>query len=449
MKRDSKQYAVDRKGMEMEKGRIGEGVKNLSPIHRFSDSPFRFVILSLVVFLFASSTYAAKTSYAKTPPKNALVKVTNIRYWSNPNYTRVVIDVSREAIFTHRLLKEDPAIKKPRRLYIDIGKANLSPSLKQPIPINDGLLRMARAGQYDKNTVRVVLDIESIEDYKVFPLSEPFRIVVDVMGKGKVRSLPPQAWSGGQEPSDSGGRSKPTPDKPSLAQQLGLKIKRIVIDAGHGGKDSGAVGKKGLKEKDVVLKIAKGLKETLSKETGAEIFMTRDADTFIPLEERTAIANTKEADLFLSIHANASLNRRASGVETYYLDLTNDEVAIRLAARENAVSSKKMSDLQYILNDLIKTSKTNESSRLAEVVQESLVSNLKVKYSDIRGNGVKGAPFYVLVGTHMPSILVEVSFISNSKEEDRLSDDGYIREIIAGISSGVKEYVKMMEVALE
>ncbi|OGP26743.1 MAG: hypothetical protein A2067_06155 [Deltaproteobacteria bacterium GWB2_42_7] len=230
---------------------------------------------------------------------------------------------------------------------------------------------------------------------------------------------------------------------------MGLKIKRIVIDAGHGGKDSGAVGKKGLKEKDVVLKIAKGLKETLSKETGAEIFMTRDADTFIPLEERTAIANTKEADLFLSIHANASLNRRASGVETYYLDLTNDEVAIRLAARENAVSSKKMSDLQYILNDLIKTSKTNESSRLAEVVQESLVSNLKVKYSDIRGNGVKGAPFYVLVGTHMPSILVEVSFISNSKEEDRLSDDGYIREIIAGISSGVKEYVKMMEVALE
>ena len=177
--------------------------------------------------------------------------------------------------------------------------------------------------------------------------------------------------------------------------------------------------------------------------------MTRDADTFIPLEERTAIANTKEADLFLSIHANASLNRRASGVETYYLDLTNDEVAIRLAARENAVSSKKMSDLQYILNDLIKTSKTNESSRLAEVVQEALVSNLKVKYSDIRGNGVKGAPFYVLVGTHMPSILVEVSFISNSKEEDRLSDDGYIREIIAGISSGVKEYVKMMEVALE
>ena len=177
--------------------------------------------------------------------------------------------------------------------------------------------------------------------------------------------------------------------------------------------------------------------------------MTRDDDTFIPLEERTAIANTKEADLFISIHANASFNRRASGVETYFLNLTNDAVAIRLAARENAVSSKKMSDLQYILNDLIKTSKTNESSRLAAVVQESLVSNMRVKYNDVKGNGVKGAPFYVLVGTHMPSILVEVSFISNSKEEARLRDDAYIHEVVQGIKNGVMRYVKEMEVGVE
>src|SRR3990167_11272953 len=170
-------------------------------------------------------------------------------------------------------------------------------------------------------------------------MAEPFRVGVDGMGKRGVRSLPPNVSIGGQE---SEVRRKPTPDKPSLAQQLGLKIKRIVIDAGHGGKDSGAVGKKGLKEKDVVLKIAKGLKETLSKETGAEIFMTRDDDTFIPLEERTAIANTKEADIFISVHANASFNRKASGVETYFLNLTNDETAINLAARENAVSTKKM-----------------------------------------------------------------------------------------------------------
>src|SRR3990167_5960812 len=366
--------------MEMEKGRIGEGVKNLSPIHRFSDSPFRFVILPLVVFLFASSTYAAKTSHAKTASKSNSVKVTDIRYWSNPAYTRVVINLSSDAVFKHRLLKE-------------------------PIPINDGLLKMARAGQYTRDTVRVVLDIESIEDYKIFPMAEPFRIVIDVMGKRGVRSQ------------ESEVRRQPTPDKPTLAQQLGLKIKRIVIDAGHGGKDPGAIGKRGLQEKDVVLKIAKGLKETLVSELGAEVIMIREDDKFIPLEERTAIANTKEADIFISVHANASFNRRASGVETYYLNLTNDEAAIRVAARENAVSTKKMSDLQYILNDLMKTAKTNESSRLAAKVQGSLVSSLKAKYSDVKGNGVKGAPFYVLVGTHMPSILVEVCFISNPKEE--------------------------------
>ena len=435
MRRYSKQYAV---------GSRQEAITNYDL--RFSNLkskiflPFTAYCLLLTFFIHASSTYAAKAGHAKSTSNKAAVKVTDIKHWSNPNYTRVVISLSGDAAFTHRLLKEDPAIKKPRRLYVDIRRTRLSPSLKQPIPINDGLLKMARAGQYAKDVVRVVLDIESIEDYKIFSLAEPFRIVVDVMGKREVRS---------QESSASGGRSQPIPSQPSLAQQLGLKIKRIVIDAGHGGKDSGAVGRNRLKEKDVVLKIAKGLKETLSKETGAEIIMTRDDDTFIPLEERTAIANTKEADIFISVHANASFNRKAGGVETYFLNLTNDAVAIRLAARENAVSSKKMSDLQYILNDLIKTSKTNESSRLAAVVQESLVSNLKTKYNDVKGNGVKGAPFYVLVGTHMPSVLVEVSFISNPKEEARLSDSNYIKEIVAGITNGVNRYVKEMEVASE
>lgn len=394
----------------------------------------------LFIFVFGDESHAAKTSHGKAAPSKAAVKVTEIKHSSNPNYTRIIIYLSGQTVFSHRLLKEDPKIQKPRRLYVDIKNASISSSLKQPIPINDGLLKMARAGQYDKGTVRVVLDIESIEDYKVFYFDEPFRIIVDVIGKKQAGKLPPT------EPAKA---APPEPAKPSLAQQLGLKIKRIVIDAGHGGKDSGAVGKNGLKEKDVVLKIVKGLKETLAKETGAEIVMTRDDDTFIPLEERTAIANTKEADIFISVHANASFNRRASGVETYFLNLTNDAVAIRLAARENAVSSKKMSDLQYILNDLIKTSKTNESSRLASVVQESLVSNLRAKYNDVKGNGVKGAPFYVLVGTHMPSILVEVSFISNSKEEARLSDSAYIKEIVAGITNGVNRYVKEMEVSVE
>ena len=390
-----------------------------------------FALLLTLLYIPQSST--AKTTHVSNASQKTPVRVTDIRYWSNPAYTRVVINLSSDAVFKHRLLKEDPGLKKPRRLYVDISRAAISPSLKQPIPINDGLLRMARAGQYTRDTVRVVLDIESIEDYKIFAMAEPFRIVIDVMGKRGVRSQ------------ESEVRRQPTPDKPTLAQQLGLKIKRIVIDAGHGGKDPGAIGKGGLQEKDVVLKIAKGLKETLVSELGAEVIMIREDDRFIPLEERTAIANTKEADIFISVHANASFNRRASGVETYYLNLTNDEAAIRVAARENAVSTKKMSDLQYILNDLMKTAKTNESSRLAAKVQGSLVSSLKAKYSDVKGNGVKGAPFYVLVGTHMPSILVEVSFISNPKEEARLADKEYIKEVVNGITIGIKGYAKEME----
>ena len=397
-----------------------------------------FALLLTLLYIPQSST--AKTSHVSNVSQKTPVRVTDIRYWSNPAYTRVVINLSSDAVFKHRLLKEDPGLKKPRRLYVDISRAAISPSLKQPIPINDGLLRMARAGQYTRNTVRVVLDIESIEDYKIFAMAEPFRIVIDVMGKRGVRSHPPKAEEV---------RSQPTPDKPTLAHQLGLKIKRIVIDAGHGGKDPGAIGKGGLQEKDVVLKIAKGLKETLVSELGAEVIMIREDDKFIPLEERTAIANTKEADIFISVHANASFNRRASGVETYYLNLTNDEAAIRVAARENAVSTKKMSDLQYILNDLMKTAKTNESSRLAAKVQGSLVASLKAKYNDVKGNGVKGAPFYVLVGTHMPSILVEVSFISNPKEEARLTDKEYIKEVVNGITIGIKGYAKEMEVASE
>lgn len=382
------------------------------------------------LFTCISDSEAATTGHAA---KKAPVRITGIKYWSNPNYTRVVISLSGEAAFSHRLLKEDPNINKPRRFYVDIKNAGLRPSLRQPTVIDDVFVKTVRASEYTKDTVRVVLDIKSIEDHKIFSLPEPFRIVIDIKGRKQ----------GSEE-----AKSKIEPAKPTLAQQLGLKIRRIVIDAGHGGKDPGAIGKGGLKEKDVVLKIANGLRESLAS-LGAEIIMTRSDDTFIPLEERAAIANTKEADIFISVHANSSFNRKASGIETYFLNLTNDARAMRVAARENAISTKKMSDLQYILNDLMKTAKTNESSRLAAAVQGSLVSNLKAKYSDIKGNGVKGAPFYVLVGTHMPSILVEVSFISNPTEEKRLADNGYIKEIVAGITGGVKEYVAIMGVAGE
>ncbi|NIQ39082.1 MAG: AMIN domain-containing protein [Proteobacteria bacterium] len=365
------------------------------------------------------------------PKPKRLIEVTGIRHWSNAEYTRVVIDLEGETAFRDHILKRDPDRGKPPRIYIDIQSAQLGASLNQPIPIQDGLLTMARAAQYAPDVVRVVLDMESLSTYRTFPLTAPFRIIIDVHGNGRT-SRPPE-------------KENRSPQKPSLPQQLGLGIRRVVIDPGHGGKDPGAIGPGGLKEKNVVLKIAKKLERKLKNERGLEPVLTRRGDVFIPLDERTAIANTQKADLFVSIHANATRGRRTRGIETYVLNFATDEEAMELAALENAVSTKKLSDLQYILYDLMRTAKIGESRTLAEHVQESVYRGLKRKYSRIRNLGVKEAPFYVLIGANMPCILVEVSFISNREEEKRLRDDRYLEEIADGISNGIGLYMAEME----
>lgn len=353
--------------------------------------------------------------------KKGFSYVSSIRHWSNPNYTRVVIDLTGKVSYRSHLLKEDPSLGKPPRLYIDLFRARLKDGVEDSIPIKDGLLKRVRTGQHNNETVRVVLDLESLLDYKVFSLDDPFRVVVDIRGTNSKKRRPP-----------------------TIAEQLRLKVKRIVIDPGHGGKDPGAIGRGGLKEKDVVLRIGRILKDKLRRK-GYHVMMTRDKDTFIPLEERTAFANTKEADLFISIHANASPRREASGIETYYLNLTTDEEAIRVAARENATSGKKMSDLQFILYDLMQTSKINESSKLASLVQTSLISTIRRRYSVVHDLGVKQAPFYVLIGANMPSILVEVSFISNPREERRLRDPKYLEALAEGIMKGIERYIEGLE----
>jgi N-acetylmuramoyl-L-alanine amidase len=371
------------------------------------------------------------TTPATTLAKKKTSEVTRIRHWSNPTYTRIVIDVGAESEYYHHLLKKDISINIPhRRLYVDIYGTTLSDGLKKKIPINDGLLKAARAGQFKSDTVRIVLDIESIEDYKIFALSDPFRIVIDVMGKG---------FGGeGGEMSKTGPFEPPMTDSALMASH---KVRKIVIDPGHGGKDPGAIGRSGLREKDVTLRISKLLKKSLRKKTRAKVILTRNRDVYIPLEERTAIANTAEADLFISVHVNASPKRKASGVETYYLDVSNDRRTIQVAARENAASTKATGDLQYILRDLMRTANRNDSSALATHIQDSLVATLRKKYRSVFANGVKGAPFYVLVRTNMPSILVEVSFISNAREEKRLKSEKYLQAIASGITEGVLGFI--------
>ncbi|MEE8430858.1 MAG: N-acetylmuramoyl-L-alanine amidase [Candidatus Desulfatibia sp.] len=363
--------------------------------------------------------------------RHAVVK--GLRFWSNPSYTRIVIDADSETAFTHRLLKKDPSINKPQRLYVELDNSRLVEDLEKTIPINDNLLSDVRAGQYTPDSVRVVVDIKSFKTYKIFPLKNPFRIVIDVWGK---QPQPTRAKAGTVP---KGTKLPPS----ALAKQLALGVSRIVIDPGHGGRDYGAPGYlKGVHEKDVVLKIARRLAKKIRSKLQCEVFLTRNSDRYLTLEERTAIANTKNADLFISIHTNASRDRRAYGIETFFLNLATDEDAIMVAARENATSKKNISDLQTILSDLMQNAKINESSRLAANVQEAMHKHLRKNYSRIKNKGVKQAPFYVLLGAQMPSILIETAFISNSRECKRLVNGKYQDRVSAAIVAGIRNYIK-------
>jgi len=281
---------------------------------------------------------AEEQNKRETAEKKQLVVVKDIRHWSTPSYTRVVVDLESQVVYREHLLKRDPSLKKPRRLFVDLLNTRISKDIESSIPIKDGLLRRARAGQYDKRTVRVVLDIANMEGYKIFHLYDPFRIVVDVRGKERLSKAEKQIVA--QKAPEKPKRSKTDEKGISLAKQLGLGVKRIIIDPGHGGKDPGALGKNGIKEKDVMLKLAKILADRVRDDLKCEAILTRTSDTFLPLEDRTAIANTKKGDLFISLHTNAHRDRRVSGIETYILNIALDEDAMNLAALENATSTK-------------------------------------------------------------------------------------------------------------
>ncbi len=346
------------------------------------------------------------------------VTVKGIRKSPSEKYARVVLDLDGPVKFTQTRLSN------PDRLSIDIDDCSLSEKITASLHIKNSILKDISASQIDKKTARVILNIGEIESYKVFVLKEPYRLVIDVFGKKEL---------------------KPAPDKEQQVKEL-LEIKRVVIDPGHGGDDPGAIGPRGVLEKDVTLAIAKKLGRLLQEKYNIEIIFTRDKDIFIPLEDRTAIANSKKADLFISIHANASRRRSARGIETYFLNWTTDDESNRVAARENEISYEKMREfqkgdfLQMILQEKARDYKNDESRDLAGGIQTSLINTLKQDYDAIENLGVKWALFYVLVGAEMPSVLIETSFISNRKEEKRLSNDAYREKIAEAIAGGINGY---------
>ena len=372
--------------------------------------------------------------------------VTDLRFWSNPEYTRIVINATRDRTYSHHLLKKDPDLNIPfQRLYVDIPQARLGKGVAEHTPINDDLLKQARAGQYLPHTVRVVVDIKSFENYKIFSLKDPFRIVIDVWGPGNGTGDLLTAQKAAARTEDVLKTSPMTTDNlksSDIARQLALGVQKIVIDPGHGGPDPGAPGYiKGVWEKDIVLQMAKTLAGKLRDRLKCTVILTRSADTKLTLEERTAIANTQRADLFISLHTNAARNKKLSGIETYLLNLATDEQAIAVAARENATSRKNISDLEFILSDLMKHAKIGESTRLANDVHQAIIQGMTKKYSGIKDLGVKQAPFYVLLGARMPSILIETSFISNKLECKRLLTPSYQEDLCNTIADGVQKYV--------
>jgi N-acetylmuramoyl-L-alanine amidase len=230
----------------------------------------------------------------------------------------------------------------------------------------------------------------------------------------------------------------------TLTRTLGLKVARIVIDPGHGGHDNGSVGPGGFKEKDLVLSIALSLRDMIEQKLGAEVVLTREDDRFIPLEERTAVANEHKADLFISIHANSSRIRSTSGVETYYLDFAKTDAEREIAARENAMTDNNVRDLEDLIKKIAKADKSVESRELATIVQKNMYSGTRKVLPRTKNRGVRSAPFIVLIGANMPSVLAEVAFISNPKDERLLKKEATQQSLVKALFAGIDGYMKTL-----
>lgn len=397
----------------------------------------------------ASTAVEATPAVAKAEAEGeydpTLAKVTELRHWSTPSYTRVVLNLDRPVPYSAHLLKKDPRAHKPRRLYLDLSGARLPKGFQQVQPIKGNLLMQARAGQFNRDTVRLVLDIQDLKSYKVFGLQNPFRVVIDCFGQKKREPTLRADVKKGKAQKVKRGYAAQQPPTVGLAQALGLGIKRVVIDPGHGGKDPGCV-YKGMYEKNITLDISRRLAQVLRSKLGCQVLLTRNSDKFLALEDRTAYANTKEADLFISVHVNAAPSRRLNGVETYFLNLASDEQSMLVAARENATSTRSIGDLQVILNDLMLNSKINESNRLARLMHGNLVKGLRRHYK-VRDLKVRQAPFYVLIGAQMPAVLVEVGFITNPAERKRLATKSYRQRVADHIATGIVSYAKSLKKA--
>ena len=373
-------------------------------------------------------------------------RIAEVESWTSPDYTRVAVFLSRHVGFERQELAAAGA--HPRRLALDFQPALLDATVLTR-PVGGAQVERVRAAQRDPETVRVVLDLAGNDAYDLFSLDDPPRLIVDI-GTREARRAAQAAAQRAAAPANpepaTPGPATPPPAEPSPVESgegtaewaEHRPIRRVVVDAGHGGHDTGAIGPSGVREKDVTLAMARRLARRLQA-AGFEVVLTRSDDRFLGLVERTAVANAAHGDLFISLHANAHPRRDRRGAETYVLNVTDDRYAARLAARENGLLSEASVDRQAlrIRSDLDATASAADSRRLAQLVQREICSGVRQRVGDVRDLGVKNALFYVLLGARMPAVLVETAFISNRVEERRLASRSFQDELAGDVARAV------------
>ena len=393
-----------------------------------------------------------------------LTTLTAIRREVLPDALRITLELEREATFYEERLDGPP------RVFVDLRNTQAVDALRDAtIPFQGDVVRRARVGRHADNRTRVVFDLQGAGRYSVYSLYNPYRVVIDFERLDPADRQTLLAVSDTEpEPEVLGTTARqaavPTrapsePDAPppttatanaaggfSLSRQLGLGIARIVIDPGHGGRDPGAK-VRGLNEAELVLDIAIRLERLLAAEPGVEVVMTRRSNAYVALEERTAIANQSGADLFLSIHANSSSDASVRGFATYFLNFAPNPEAEALAARENAGSARTMANLPDIVEAIALNNKIDESRDFASMVQGSMQERLRRAERTTRDLGVKQAPFMVLIGATMPSVLAEVSFLTNRDEAALLLSQAYRQQIAEALMAGVMKYQNSLKKA--
>lgn len=381
-----------------------------------------------------TKTTTADTSTANQQGASKLPRVTGIRHWSSTDSTTVVLDLQDQVQYeAHRLTGPD-------RIYFDLHDTGLAPELEgRTIDVGDGLLSRIRMAQPEPNTTRIVLETKGGSNFSVSLEPNPYRLVVQVRKIGADNRARVDLFRDSRETDvDKLAIVVAPPTREDLQLRARVPKMRIALDAGHGGWDLGTVGRRGLLEKDLVLEIAQRLGKLLQSRLGTEVIFTRQDDNYVPLDERAAMANQAQADLFVSIHANYSDLASARGVETYYTNFFTAPGAREVEVRENGGASNSLPAVK--LSSVELKEKIEQSRRLAASVQRSLYATLAGQNPGIRDRGVKEAGFVVLTETSMPAILAEVSFVSSPPDEQKLRNDGYREQIAEALYRGIARY---------